>query len=289
MFSRCRDRAVAMAMLATLAASTASSFAADAVTSSSSLVPANVLRVAADPNNLPFSNQRLEGFENKIVELVAHELGLTVEYTWWAQRRGFFRNTLKEGDCDLVAGVPRGFEMTLTTLPYYRSTYVFVTRRDRGLELRSLDEPKLRELRIGVQMVGDDFMNTPPAHALSRRGIVDHVKGYTLYGDYREENPPARIIDAVDNGDIDVALVWGPLAGFFAWQRGDRLKIAPIPADEGAGAMPFSFEICMGVRKTNPALRAAVNEVLTRKRAEIDAILASYGVPRVETPTPSRS
>jgi mxaJ protein len=243
---------------------------------------ANVLRVASDPNNLPFSNQRGEGFENKIVDLVARELGMKVEYTWWAQRRGFFRHTLKEGLCDLVVGVPRGFDMALTTMPYYRSTYVFVARKDRGLALTSLDDPRLRDLQIGVQMVGDDFMNTPPAHALSRRGLIANVHGYTLYGDYRQENPPARIVEAVTNRDIDVALVWGPLAGFFSKQSGGELVITPVAPDRGEGAMPFAFEICMGVRKTNPALRAALNDVLTRKRAEIDAILAQYGVPRVE-------
>jgi mxaJ protein len=287
MFSRCRELSWATMGLGILLGAGSWAAAAESEKALIAVPSDKVLHVAADPNNLPFSNHRLEGFENKIVELVARELGLTVEYTWWAQRRGFFRNTLKEGSCDLVAGVPRGFDLTLTTMPYYRSTYVFVSRRDRALAFASLDDPKLRELKVGVQMVGDDFMNTPPAHALSRRGLVENVKGYTLYGDYREENPPARIVDAVVNGEVDVALVWGPLAGFFAKRHGDELNLTPIPADQGEGAMPFAFDICMGVRKTNPALRAAVNEVLIRKRADIDAILASYGVPRAEPASPS--
>src|SRR5690349_23062640 len=158
--------------------------------------PAGVLRVCADPNNLPFSNQRGEGFENKIAELLAHDMGDRVEYTWWAQRRGFFRNTLKSGACDVVIGVPAGFEMALTTRPYYRSTYVFLYRKDRGLKINSLDDPSLKNLRIGVQIIGDDFTNTPPAHALSRRNIVANVRGYTLYGDYSQPDPPARIVDA---------------------------------------------------------------------------------------------
>src|SRR5690349_16835567 len=118
--------------------------------------PAGVLRVCADPNNLPLSNQRGEGFENKLAELLAQDLGERVEYTWWAQRRGFFRNTLKAGMCDLVIGVPAGFEMASTTRPYYRSTYVFVSRKDRHLNIASLDDPALRKLKIGVQMIGDD-------------------------------------------------------------------------------------------------------------------------------------
>src|SRR4051812_10916750 len=145
-----------------------------------------ILRVAADPNNLPFSNERLEGFENKIVALVARELGATVEYTWHAQRRGFVRQTIKEGNCDLVAGVPKGFDMLLTTRPYYRSTYVAVARASRHLDIRSLDDPRLKQLTIGVQMIGDDFANTPPAHALSERGCIQNVRGFTVYGDYRE-------------------------------------------------------------------------------------------------------
>ncbi|HEX5514797.1 MAG TPA: transporter substrate-binding domain-containing protein, partial [Gammaproteobacteria bacterium] len=132
---------------------------------------ARELRVCADPNNLPFSNRAGEGFENKLVELVARELGATVHYTWWAQRRGFVRNTLKAGECDLVAGVPSNMEMLLTTTPYYRSGYVFVTRVN-GPLVRSLDDPLLRQVTVGVQLIGDDGANSPPAHALARRGVV---------------------------------------------------------------------------------------------------------------------
>jgi mxaJ protein len=238
-----------------------------------------VLRVAADPNNLPFSNDRREGFENRIVELVARELGAKVEYTWRAQRRGFFRETMKEGNCDLVAGVPRGFDPVLTTSPYYRSGYVLVQHSERGLRFESLDHPELRALTIGVQMIGDDFANTPPAHALSRRGITQNVRGYSVYGDYREPNPPARIVDAVARGEVDVACVWGPLAGYFARQHGTRLVVTPLPSFDVPSQQPFAFEIAMGVRKSNPALRDELNVVLARKQPEIDAILREFGVP----------
>src|SRR4051812_36069581 len=117
------------------------------------------LRVCADPNNLPFSNEKGEGFENKIAELIAADMQRPLEYTWWAQRRGFFRNTLRAGTCDVVIGVPVSFELAATTRPYYRSTYVFVTRHDRHLDVRSLDDPVLKDLRIGVQLIGDDGAN----------------------------------------------------------------------------------------------------------------------------------
>src|SRR5689334_18377660 len=174
------------------------------------------LRVCSDPNNLPFSDRQEQGFENRIAELVARELGTHVEYTWWAQRRGFVRSTLRAGECDLVMGVPSSMEMVLATAPYYRSTYVFVSRRDRSQPITSFDDPRLRHLKIGVQLIGDDGVNSPPAHALSNRGIVRNIVGYTVYGDYAKPHPASRIIDAVIKGDVDVAVVWGPLAGFFA-------------------------------------------------------------------------
>jgi len=245
--------------------------------------PDGVLRVCADPNNLPFSNERGEGFENKIAELLAHELNERVEYTWWAQRRGFFRNTLKSGVCDVVIGVPAGFEMALTTKPYYRSTYVFLYRKDRGLKINSLDDPILKTLRIGVQMIGDDFSNAPPAHALSRRNIVDNVRGYTLYGDYSQQNPPARIVDAVAKGDIDLAIVWGPLAGYFAKQSRVPLDVVPVSPQIDQPFLPFVFDISMGVRRGDQDLKDQVEQVMEKRRGEIDRILEDYRVPRVDT------
>jgi len=141
------------------------------------------LRVCADPNNLPFSNQKMTGFENQIAQIMGRDLNKRIEYFWWAQRRGFTRNTLRAGLCDVIMGVPTGFEMALTTKPYYRSTYVFLTRKDRDLHVRSFDDPLLHKLKIGVQLIGDDYANTPPAHALSRRGIINNVSGYRVAGD----------------------------------------------------------------------------------------------------------
>jgi mxaJ protein len=206
------------------------------------------LRVCADPNNLPYSNERGEGFENRIVTLLAADLRAEVDYTWWAQRRDFIRNTLKAGLCDLIAGVPTDMEMLATTRPYYRSGYVFMANGGHAAEVRSFDDPKLSELRIGVQMIGDDFSNTPPAHALSRRGIVDNVRGFMVYGDYADAAPGADIVDALERGDIDLAIVWGPQAGYFARRLGKPVSLTPVEPEAGGAALPMAFVISMGVR-----------------------------------------
>jgi mxaJ protein len=245
---------------------------------------ARELRVCADPNNLPFSNEAREGFENRIVDLIAQDLGASVTYTWWAQRRGFLRNTLKAQLCDLVPGVPSNMKMLRTTRPYYRSFYVFVTQVD-GPPVSSFDDPVLREAKVGVQLIGEDGVNTPPAHALSRRGIVDNVRGYSVYGNYAEPNPPARIVEAVAAGDIDIAVVWGPLAGYFAKRRETPLRIAPVEPQADAPRLPMAFDISMGVRKEDEAFHQELNGVLARRKPDIDAILAAYGVPRPDSPT----
>jgi mxaJ protein len=240
---------------------------------------ARELRVCADPNNLPFSNEAQQGFENRIAALVAKDLGAELRYFWWAQRRGFVRNTLAAGACDLIPGVAAGMAALATTRPYYRSTYVFVTRADRGLGIRSFDDPRLRSLTIGVQMVGDDFSNTPPAHALAERGVVGNVRGYMLYGDYAEPSPPQKIVQAVATGEVDVAVVWGPLAGYFATREGVALALTPVPPQADAGRWPMTFDIAMGGRRGDAALVAEVQGALDRHREEIDAILREYGVP----------
>jgi mxaJ protein len=239
------------------------------------------LKVCADPNNLPFSNDRSEGFENKIAEIIAKDLNATLTYTWWAQRRGFVRNTLNAGLCDLVAGITLGTDLVRTSHPYYRSAYVFVTRAD-GPEISSLDDPILRNLKVGIQLVGNNGSNPPPAEALARRGIIDNVRGFTVYGDYQEPNPPADIMVAVAQRNIDVALVWGPLAGYFASREGVALRVSSVEPLIDGPLLPMAFDIAMGVRKTDLGLRDDVNEILSRRKPEIDRILAEYGVPRID-------
>jgi mxaJ protein len=289
MYSRSPDLSLfrsgaALVLLAVIAGTTIACDGARAATKVSEL------RVCSDPNNLPFSNQQQQGFENRIAELVAHDLNSRLTYTWWAQHRGYVRNSLNANQCDLLIGVPASFERTINTVPYYRSTYVFVTRRDRHLNIRSFDDPALKRLTIGVQMIGDDFTNTPPAHALTQRHMIQNVRGYSVYGDYRRPNPPARIIDAVANGDIDVAVAWGPLAGYFAQKEPVPLDITPVCPQIDLPFLPFVFDISMGVRRGDTALRERLNTVITRRKADIDRILEQYGVPRVdatqESPAP---
>jgi len=245
-------------------------------------------RVCADPDNLPFSNRKLEGFENKLAELIAKDFGATPTYTWWGQRRGFIRNTmnatLEEGRCEIVMGVPANYDLVQTTKPYYRSTYVFVYPKGKGLAIRSLDDPVLKTLKIGVHLLGDDYENPPPVHELSKRGIVDNVVGFNTF--YSDQNPPSTIIDAVASGRIAVAIVWGPLAGYFAQRQRVPLDLVPIPS--GKGDLPFAFDISMGVKKGNEALRTRLQQVLDARHAEIATILKDYGVPlsaRKVTPT----
>ncbi|RUU44988.1 quinoprotein dehydrogenase-associated putative ABC transporter substrate-binding protein [Mesorhizobium sp. M6A.T.Ce.TU.002.03.1.1] len=246
--------------------------------------PANAreLRVCADPNNMPFSNASGAGFENKIVGIIARELGATLSYTWWAQHRGFIRNTLKAGLCDLVPGTPANLEILRTTAPYYRSSYVFVTRKE-APEVSSFNDPRLRGLRIGVQLIGDDGANSPPAQALGRRGIVGHLTGFPVYGDYSAPNPPARIIEAVASGEIDMAVVWGPLAGYFAARQKVALRMTPVEPRIDGPQLPMIYDISMGVRHEDDVLRGEVDAALAKHRAEINAILAQYGLPRLDT------
>ena len=243
------------------------------------------LRVCADPNNLPFSNRAGQGFENRIADLIGRELREPVEYTWWAQRRGFVRNTLNSGACDLVVGTSAGMDMLATTRPYYKSTYVFVSRRDRHLNIGSFDDPKLKRLKIGVQMIGDDFVNTPPAHALTNRGMVNNLVGFTVYGDYREPNPPARIVDAIAQRKVDVAVVWGPLAGYFASRSRVPLDITPVRPQVDLPYLPFVFDIAMGVRHRDSTFRRQLDDIIARRRSTIDSILAAYNVPRADVVT----
>ncbi|GAB6196703.1 substrate-binding domain-containing protein [Lysobacter xanthus] len=243
--------------------------------------PARELRVCADPNNLPFSKEDGSGFENELVRLLARDLGAEVRYTWWAQRRGNVRNTIGSGDCDIVAGVASGIEMLSTTRPYYRSSYVLVAREGTPwATLTSLDDARLRDARIGVQLIGDDGANTPPAHALARRGLYANVRGYTVYGDYVDATPQRPILDAVARGDVDVALVWGPTAGYFAKDVRTPLHLTPVTPWLDAGE-PMVFDISMGVRREDRALRRELDDALARHAPEISALLDRYGVPRL--------
>jgi mxaJ protein len=194
-------------------------------------------------------------------------------------RRGFVRKTLGARLCDVIIGVPVAFERTVPTIPYYRSTYVFVERVPAKAEppLAGFDDPRLLRRRIGVQLIGNDLAATPPGFALARHGAIDNVVGFTLAGD----TPPAqRLVDAVARGQLDAAVLWGPQAGYYLRQSRVPLRltraIPPPDLDQ-----PFEFSIAMGVRREDQALRHALDEIIKRKQDAIDAILAQYGVPTV--------
>lgn len=231
------------------------------------------LRVCADPDNLPFSNQQLEGFENKIAALLAEALGTSLTYAWQPQRRGFVRGTLNAKRCDVILGVPTGYELVLWTQPYYRSTFVVVSRKDRGLHMTSLEDPNLKHLRIGVHQ------NSPVDILLGDRGLVENVVGYSIWYD-GQERYAGKIIEDVAAGKIDVAMVWGPGAGYFVKQQPEVLAMEPIrvPRPDDGSAV---YTVSMGVREGDAQLKSRVEEVITTKQADINQILANYGVPLV--------
>ena len=236
------------------------------------------LRVCADPDNLPFSNERQEGFENRIAQFLAQEMQATLKYTWWPQRRGFLRNTISARACDVLIGAPKGYDPVFTTQPYYRSTYVLVFRQDRDRGIRSLDDTVLRHLKIGVNLIGDDYQNPPPAQALAARGVVGNLVGFGTF--YSADQRPESIIDAVARGDIDIAIVWGPLGGYFAPRESVSLAIVPLPDSVDRTGLPMAYDIAMGVRRADRAtLGAQLNDIISRRQAEITRILEEYHVP----------
>lgn len=241
---------------------------------------ARELVVCADPANLPYSDQRELGFENRIATLLAQELNATLRYSWNMQRRSFLRRTLNAGRCDVVIGLPSGLQGVAQTRPYYRSSYVFVTRQ--GEPIGGLDDPRLRQLSIGLQAVGAEGANTPPAMALARRGVVDHITGYPVWGEDADETPQARMLQAVVQGEIDVAILWGPIAGYFAESYRQRLLLTALEADPQQPGLAFSYSMSLSTRRADTALRDELQRALERREVEIQAILRSYHVPLLQ-------
>jgi mxaJ protein len=236
-----------------------------------------VIRVCADPDNMPLSNQKGEGFEQKIAELIARDWKSKIEYAWWPVRRGFFSRALNGRYCDIAIEAPSGLDMAGVTKPYFRSGYVFVTRKDRNLDIKSLADPRLKKLKIGVNILNSDAENTPPAMALSRYGVVGNLTGYYTF--YTDSVRPEDIITAVAKKDIDVAIAWGPLAGYFAKNASVPLVIQPLPERDSLSDFPFRFNIAMGVRRRDKQLRDSLQSFLDRRAPEIQSILKQYGIP----------
>lgn len=237
-------------------------------------VDRSALRVCSDPGNMPFSNQKGEGFENKIAELIAAKLGVPVRYTWFPQATGFLRNTLRARRCDVVIGMVSGAELVLSTNPYYRSTYVMVTRKADGITADRLDDPALQPLKVGL------IAGTPPAGVAARNGLMNHAVPYDLMVDTRYDSPSHRMIDDLAAKRIDVALLWGPLAGYFAASHGDALVITPLLHEAKADRMEYF--IAMGVRPGEHRWKRDIDQVVSENKDQITAILREYHVPMID-------
>ena len=265
-------------LISLICAETNNAMAQEAPTQQRAQAAQPALRVCSDPNNLPFSNRQQEGFENRLAELIAAELGTRLEYTWMPQRRGFIRRTLGAGKCDLVLGVPADYDEVLTSTPYYRSTYVFVQRGGEGAAVASFDDPALRDMKIGLHAIGDDGANPPAVYALARRGIVQNIQGYKMWDVDTVDAPAGRIIDAVATGEIDLAIVWGPFNYFVSRQK-VALRTTPVTQPEDKPSFPFSYEIAMGMRKNDQARKADIDAIVERRREAISTILQAYRIP----------
>jgi mxaJ protein len=235
------------------------------------------LRVCADPDNLPFSNRQTRGFENKIATLIAVDLHAHLSYVWQRMGRGFVREFIDKNRCDVLIGVPANFGQMLTSRAYYRSTYVFVARRDARIKPASLDDPALRAMKIGVQTLDEQYV--PPAEGLARRGMQNSIVPF-----YGVGKNASAIVRAVIDGDVDTALVWGPLAGYLTRKQGETLQIFPVKPETDPPGIPYTFRIAMGVRKGNVTLQQELNEILLHRKSEIERILSTYGVPQLEMP-----
>jgi quinoprotein dehydrogenase-associated probable ABC transporter substrate-binding protein len=248
--------------------------AAGGLAQTGELVDRDTLRVCADPHNLPFSNEAGEGFENKIAELLAQELGLELAYTWYPQSIGFVRNTLGARVCDVVMGTVTASEQLQNTNPYYRSSYALVQRADAGAKIASLRDPKLADLRIGA------VARTPPVDVLAQQGLLKNLTPYQLIVDTRFDSPGRQMVEDVAAGKIDVGVLWGPIAGYWAKQQSVPIDVIAL-SGEDAGAR-LDFRITMGLRSNEPEWKQTLNDFIAAHEAEIQAILLDYGVPLLD-------
>lgn len=246
-----------------------------ALSQTSDLVVRSELRVCADPANMPFTNQKGEGFENKIADVIGKALEIPVTYYWFPQATGFIRNTLRAKRCDLVMGYAQGHELVQNTNHYYASTYVIVTRSDGALsDVDSLSDPQLKGKKIGV------IAGTPPSTYLAKNGLLPGVRSFQLNVDRRFYSPTEDMVKQVASKDLDAALLWGPIGGYYVKQQSETLQATPLLKEKGGPRM--TYRITMGVRPMEQDWKRQINRLIRKHQDEIDAILRDYGVPLVE-------
>jgi quinoprotein dehydrogenase-associated probable ABC transporter substrate-binding protein len=235
--------------------------------------PRSELRVCADPNNLPFSNEKGDGFENKIAELLGRDMSLPVRYFWFPQIIGFVRNGLQAGRCDLVMGTVAGDEIMQTTTPYYFTSYMLVFRADKKLS-PDLDDPALKQIHIGI------ISGTPPSDLLVRHALMANARPYALTVDTRYESPAHQMLLDIASGAIDAGMIWGPFAGYYIKQ--EKLPLAMVKLNEEPGAPRLAYHIAMGVRGAEPDWRRRVNGAIRKHQDEITDVLRDFGVPLLD-------
>ena len=261
----------ALSLVLLLPVTSQNSFAAN---SSRQALTTSILRVCADPANLPFSNDKLEGFENKIIAKIAEKLELEVRYTWFPQTIGFVRNTLRMRDCDLISGITTTSELVQNTNPYYHSAYVMVYRADSEITATSMADPQWKEKKLGV------VAGTPPANIISQLGLLGNIKPYHLVADTRRHQPTRDAIEDVASGVTDVAFIWGPLAAYHASEFDEELKLIPLNNETSRTRM--TFRVSMAVRYNETDWKHNINNVLAELDSEINEVLRDYGVPLLD-------
>jgi quinoprotein dehydrogenase-associated probable ABC transporter substrate-binding protein len=242
----------------------------------SDLVNRKVLRVCADPANLPFSNDKKEGFENKIADIIGNELGVPVEYTWFPQAVGFTRNTLLAKRCDVIIGTGQGDELVLNTNALYRSSYALIYKPGTGLDgVDSIFDPRLKDKSVGV------VQGTPSADLVAKAGLMGKARPYRLMVDRRYDNPSADMVKDIRSGEIQAGVMWGPIAGYYSTREGDKLTVVPLVKDAGKAGRS-DFRITMGVRQGDDMWKRQLNDVIRKRQADIDKVLLEYGVPMID-------
>ncbi len=229
-------------------------------------------KVCADPDNMPYSNSKQEGFEDKIAEVLAKELGKKLSYQYAYYRQGFLRNTLNANRCDYVMSTTSDNDSMRTSVPYYRSGYVFVYRKSSGYNITDWNAPDLRKGIIGI--IGQ----SPPTRPLADNNLMGNARPYRLQRDLNF--PPSQLVDDLAKGDIDVAIVWGPIAGYFVKKSSVPLVMNPIPEYENKNVKgKENWNISIGVRNKDKARAEALNKAIANRQADIDKILEEYGIP----------